>query len=117
FRAFAEFVVVRGFFADDEAPAVVAGVEPFGTGSGASICAVESNAGAHFDEGSALRKISRLFILDADKGCPLIILENTNGTDGDFVASFGLSDGVPFSGSAQQGDYYHRSENHNREGK
>ena len=80
FGAFAESVVVRGFLADHEASAVIAGVEPFRAGSGGAIRTVEANAGAHFYKGSAL-KIGWGFVLDAHERSPLIVLQDVNGAD------------------------------------
>jgi hypothetical protein len=109
FRKIAELVVVGGFLADDEAPAVVAGVEPYRGGGGGAAAAVEAHASAHFDERSTLRKVCRFLIFDADQCQPLIILEDPDGADGDFIAGFGLPDAAPVpSRPDDQADYEHQ---------
>src|SRR5260370_11218758 len=60
-----KLLVVCGFLADDKAPAVIAGVEPFCGRGCDSDAAVEAHTRAHFDERPALRKFRRLFVLDA----------------------------------------------------
>ena len=94
----AELVVVGGFLADDEAPTVIAGVEPFCGWGGGATGAVKTHARAHFDERPALRKFCRFFEFNADQRQPLIVLENANGTDRHFIAGFGLPDGAPVPG-------------------
>lgn len=98
FWPFAELVVVGGFLGNDEASAVVAGVEPFRGGRSDSAGAVEAHAGAHFDERSALRQFCRFLVFDPDEGEPLVVLEDADRTDGNFIAGFGLADGMPISG-------------------
>lgn len=109
FGILAELIVVGGFLADDESSAVIAGVKPYRRGGGGASDAVKSYARAHFDEGSALRQFCRFLVLDPDQGDPLIVLEDTDGTDRDFIASFGLADEPPVSGSEHhQADHEHR---------
>src|SRR5262249_57159440 len=66
--------------------------------------AVESNARAHLNEGTALRQLCGLFILHPHQGRALIVLQDSDGADRDFVSGFRLSDGLPLSGGADQGD-------------
>jgi len=108
FGILAELVVMRGLFTDDDAPALVAGIEPLARGGGSAASAVEAHARAHFNKGSALRKFCRLLILHADQCDPLIILQNAHGTYRHFVASVSLADGPPVSGRENdQADHEH----------
>ena len=112
FGSFAELVVMRGFLADDEASAAVAGIEPFGGGDGGAAGAVEADAGAHLDEGSALRELGGVFVVDADQGHALVILEFVHRADGDSVAGSGLSDGTPVvGGQKDKAEDEHGSQN------
>ena len=116
FGVLSELIVVRGFLADDKASAVVAGVKPFGRGSGSAAGTVEAHAGAHFHKWSTLRKFSRLFVLDAYQCQPLVVLKDTNRTDGDFVAALGETDRVPIpSGPSHETHDEYRREHNGRE--
>jgi hypothetical protein len=101
FGGLAELIVMGSFLADDEAPAVVARIEPFGGGGGDAARTIETDTGAHLDEGSALRESCRLLVFDADQGNALIVFEDARRADGDLVASFSLADGMPISCGAQ----------------
>src|SRR5271157_986094 len=110
-EVFAELVVAAGFLADHAPTAAVARVEPFRGRGGDAIRAVEAHAGAHLDERPALRQLRRLFVFHADQGDALVAFEYANGTDGDSVSGFGLSNGAPVSGGQHcQADYQHRSQ-------
>lgn len=98
FGIFSELVVVIGFLADDEPSAAVAGVKPFRGGRGDAAATVEAHAGPHFDKRSTLRQLRRLFVLDLDQGEPLVVPEDADRTDRNFIAGRGLADGVPVSG-------------------
>ena len=109
FGTLSKLVVVGCFLAHYEASAVVARVEPYRRRGGGPAGAVKSHTRAHFDEGPPLRKFCRFLVLDPDQGEPLIVLEDADGTDRDFVASFGLADGPPVPGGEDyQADYEHR---------
>ena len=97
FGVLAELIVVRGFLAYDKATAVVAGVKPFSGRSGSAAGTVEAHAGTHLNKWPTLRKFRRLLVLDAHQCQPLVVLKDTNGTDGDFVAALSETDGVPIS--------------------
>ena len=109
FRVLAELFVMRGFFAHDKAPAVIARIEPLTRRGGGAAGAVEAHARPHFNKGSALWKFCRLLVLHADEGDPLIVLENAHGTYRHFVAGVSLADGPPVSGRENdQADHEHR---------
>ena len=116
FGTLPKLLVVRGFLADHEASAVVARVEPFCGRGCDSDAAVEAHTCTHFDEGSALRKFCWFFVFDADQCDTLIVLEHAHGTDGHFVAGFGLPDGAPVAGGQNhQADHEHRREHNSGE--
>ena len=107
-RILAELIVMRSLLADDEAPAVVACVEPFRGRGGDAAGAVEAHSRPHLDERSALRKFRGFFVLDANQRHPLIALEHPHRADGNFVAGFGLSDTAPLSRCQQQTHHKYR---------
>lgn len=116
FEVLAELIVVRGLLTDHESAAVVAGVKPFGCGSGSSAGTVEAHTGAHFHKWPALRKFRRFFVFDANQCQPLVVLQDTNGTDGDFVAALSETDGVPISsGPSHETHDQNRREHNGRE--
>jgi len=117
FGVFAEVGVVGGFLADDVVSAAIAGVEPLRGGYSQSTCAIKADAGAHLDEGSALRETGGFFVLDANQGYPLIIPGDMDGAHGDGVARAGLSDGVPLAGGygSQAKDQNRRQYNGNED--
>ena len=113
FGVLAELIVVRGFFAYDEASAVVAGVKPFGRGSGSAAGTVEAHAGAHFHKWSTLRQFRRFLVLDSDQRQSLIVLKDAYRTDGDFVPAIGLTDGVPVSSGPDHETHHENGREHN----
>jgi hypothetical protein len=112
FRILAELVVVRGFLADHEASAMIAGVEPFRGGRRHAAGAIEAHPRPHFDERPALRKFCGLFEFHPYQRKPLIILEHSNGTDRHLIAAFGLADAAPVPGGQYpQADDEHDHDN------
>src|SRR3954453_19804288 len=97
FRSLSELVVVRRLLAHHEAPATVAGIEPLRSRSGSAVRTIEPYPRAHLDEGTALWKLSWFFVFDAHEYRALVILQHPNRTHGNFIASFGLSDGSPLA--------------------
>jgi hypothetical protein len=57
-----------------------------------------------------LGKFRWLFILDADQRNPLVILHDAHRTDGDLIASLGLTDRAPIAGGKNESDYEYRRE-------
>lgn len=111
FRVLAEFAVVRSFFADDVAAAVIAGVEPHGGRGGDASRAVEVDTGTHLYERSSLRQMGGIFVFDANQGDALVLLENADGADRHGVAGTGLSDRVPFPrGDRGKTEHQHRGQ-------
>lgn len=95
FGRLAEFCVVSGFASDDEAPAAIAGVEPFrGRNLGPS-GAVEMNASPQLDERRSLWKLGGILVIDTHQGDSQIFLQNAHRTNGDCVSVFCLADGLP----------------------
>jgi hypothetical protein len=116
FEVLAKLIVVSGFLADHEASAMVAGIKPFCCGSGSAAGAVEAYAGAHFHKWPTLRKFRWFLVLHAHQRQPLVVLKDTNRTDGDFVAALCETDGVPISsGPGHETHDEHRREHNGRE--
>lgn len=100
-----KLIVVGGLLADHESSTVVATVEPFRARYGTATGAIKTHSCAQFDEWAALRKLGRVSVFDPHQRRALIVSEYTDGTDGDLVAGFGLSDRLPFSGSTNECHY------------
>ncbi len=116
FRILPELLVAGGFLTDDEPSAVVARVEPFRRRDSGAIGAVEPHPRPHFDERSALRQFWRFLVFDPNQGNALIVLENTDGTDGYCVSGFGLANRPPIPGGEHhQADYYRWRKDHGGE--
>jgi hypothetical protein len=96
---------VGGLLADDESSAVVATVEPFRGRYGTAASAIKTHSCAQFDEWAALGKLGRVSVFDPHQRRALIVSEYADGTDGDLVPGFGLSDGLPFSGGTNECHY------------
>lgn len=99
FRRLAELVIMRRFLADYKASAAIARVEPLGRGRHIAVSAIESDAGSHLDKRSTLGKLRWFFVFHTNQGRTLVVLQNADGTDRDFIAVSGLADSAPVSGS------------------
>src|SRR5580698_6062250 len=113
FGGLAECVVMRGFFADHETPAAIAGVKPFRGRAGRTARAIEAHAGTHLDERSALRKLRGIFVVHTHQRDPLISLKLVNGADGDRVSGLGLPDCAPVAGGEENETHGDHRRQHN----
>ena len=65
FGSLAELIVAGGFLADHKPAAMIATVKPQGRRSRRAACAVKTYPRPQFDEGTALREMRRVFVLNA----------------------------------------------------
>ena len=83
---------------------MIAGVEPLRRRASRAAGAIEPNPRAHLYKRTALGELCRLFILYPHESRPLIVLQDADRADRDFISGFRLSDGLPLSGSTDQGN-------------